>query len=534
MNRPIVQLILQTFSLVIGFMVWVILSSLIPFIKEDIALKPNQLAWLTAIPVILGSILRIPLGYVTNRMGARLTFAFSFLILLFPIYYISVANSYTDLLIGGFLLGIGGAVFSVGVTSLPKYYPRERHGFINGIYGAGNIGTAITSFFAPVVANAFGWTLTVRSYLILVAACIVLVFFMGDRREPKAVTPLMEQIKSVYRNEKLWFLCLFYFLTFGSFVAFTVYLPNFLVNQFQLDKVDAGIRTAGFIVLATVLRPLGGWLGDKFNAFKILMLVFGGLTLSGVLLSFKPEIVLFTVGCLSVAACAGIGNGTIFKLVPLYFSKQAGIVNGIVAAMGGLGGFFPPLMLTALFNLTGHYAIGFMALSEVALASLILVFWMFYQDKLVLKDRIFEHTGEGIMVTNTKGIITMVNPAFSSVTGYQPDEAIGKTPRILKSGRQSRDFYKQMWVSLKKSGFWQGEIWNKRKNGQIYLEWLTISAIKNEGGDVQNYVGMFSDITMRAKNSQESIKEKQGGISEQAFPPYNNVIGPSNDVLRTD
>lgn len=506
MHRPNVQLVLQTFSLVVGFMVWVILSSLVPFIAEDIALRSNQLALLTAIPVILGSILRVPLGYITNRVGARLTFAFSFLLLLFPVYFISVANSYADLIIGGFFLGIGGAVFSVGVTSLPKYYPRERHGFVNGIYGAGNIGTAVTTFFAPVAATALGWKITVQLYLILVTLCIVLIFVLGDRREPKTVTPLLEQLKTVYRNEKLWFLCLFYFITFGSFVAFTVYLPNFLVNQFHLDKVDAGIRTAGFIVLATVLRPVGGWLGDKINSFKILILVFGGLTLSGILLSFKPEITLFTLGCLSVAACAGIGNGTIFKLVPLYFSKQAGIVNGIVAAMGGLGGFFPPLILTTLFNLTGHYAIGFMALSEIALASLILVIWMFYQEKLALKDRIFQHTGEGIMVTDPKGIIMMVNPAFSAVTGYQPEEAIGKTPSILKSGRQGRDFYKKMWESLKQSGFWQGEIWNKRKNGQLYGEWLTISAIKNEGGDVQNYVGMFSDITNRAEGTQDLMK----------------------------
>jgi len=376
------QLAIQTTSLIVGFMVWVILSSLMPFIQDDIALTPNQITWISSIPVILGSILRIPFGFWTNRYGGRIMFAISFIFLLLPVYYISIADSFIDLLIGGLFVGIGGALFSIGVTSLPKYYPSEKHGLVNGIYGAGNIGTAVTAFLAPVLANHLGWVATVRLYLILLAAFALLNFSLGDRREPRVVASLKDQISQVYRSQKLWFLCIFYFLTFGSFVAFTIYLPNFLVSHFQLAKVDAGLRTAGFITLATLMRPIGGWLGDRFNPFKLLMIVFAGLTVAGVLLSFTLSLFLYTIGCLTVAFCAGVGNGVIFKLVPHYFSKQAGIVNGIVSAMGGLGGFFPPLLLTIVFNLTGHYAIGFMALSEVALASFILVMWLFYEEKV--------------------------------------------------------------------------------------------------------------------------------------------------------
>lgn len=247
------QLALQTLSLVIGFMCWVILSSLMSKIKLDISLTPNQIALVTAIPVILGSILRIPLGYWTNRYGARPMFFISFLILIFPVFYLSLANSFSDLIIGGLVLGIGGAVFSIGVTSLPKYYPKERHGFVNGIYGAGNIGTAVTSFSAPVLANALGWHNTVRLFLVPVILFALLNFLFGDRKEQKVNNPLLGQIRSVYKSEKLWFLSLFYFITFGSFVAFTVYLPNFLVSNFKLTIVDAGLRTAGFITLATVI-----------------------------------------------------------------------------------------------------------------------------------------------------------------------------------------------------------------------------------------------------------------------------------------
>jgi MFS transporter, NNP family, nitrate/nitrite transporter len=499
MKTQKLQLPVQTLSLVAGFMVWVILSSLMPFIKEDIQMSANQVAMATAIPVVLGSILRIPIGYWTNKFGARKLFFISFTLLLFPVYFISLADSYSDLLIGGLFVGIGGAIFSVGVTSLPKYFPKERHGFVNGIYGVGNLGTAISTFSAPVIASQFGWQTTVKFYLILLVAFAAINFFLGDKKEPKVVTPLGDQIKSVYKNQKLWALSLFYFLTFGSFVAFTIYLPNFLVSHFDLEKVDAGIRTAGFIALATFFRPIGGWLGDKFNSFIILMFVFAGMTISGILLSFMPSLTLYTIGCLAVAICAGIGNGTVFKLVPLYFSKQAGIVNGIVSAMGGLGGFFPPLMLAFLFNLTGHYAIGFMALSQVALASLIIVIWMYYQDKLSLAKNIVDHTIEGIMITDVKGNIEKVNPAFTTVTGYSPEEVMGKNPNILRSGEHEDDFYKDMWETIKENGFWQGEIWNKKKNGTVYPEWLTISPVKNEAGEIKNFVGMFSELTVKNK-----------------------------------
>jgi NNP family nitrate/nitrite transporter-like MFS transporter len=492
---PKLQLPLQTLNLVVGFMVWVLISSLMPFIKEDIVLTSSQLAWATAIPVVLGSLLRIPIGYLSNLLGARIVFFVSFILLLLPVFYVSQASSFTDLLIGGLFLGLGGAIFSVGVTSLPKYYPKEKHGFINGIYGAGNIGTAITTFAAPVIASVVGWSMAVQFYLILLATFALLNFFLGDRKEKKVKTPLVEQMKSVYRNEKLWLLSLFYFITFGSFVAFTIYLPNFLVSHFGLEKVDAGLRTAGFIALATLMRPIGGWMGDRFNSLVILMFVFGGFTFSAVLLSFAPAFGLYTLGCLTIATCAGVGNGVVFKLVPLYFNKQAGIVNGIVSAMGGLGGFFPPLILTILFSYTGHYAIGFMALSQFALASLILVVWMFYQDKLHLSSEIIENTVEGILVTDIHGVIRSINPSFTKLTGYNEKEVIGKTPAILKSGRQNSDYYREMWNQIKSDGFWQGELWNRKKNGDIYLEWLTISAIKNDAGEVKCYAGMFSDIT---------------------------------------
>lgn len=490
-----VQLPLQTLNLIVGFMVWVIISSLMPFIREDIQIPTSKLAIVTALPVVLGSVLRIPLGYYANIFGARVIFGISFILLLFPVYYISAASTFTDLIIGGLFLGIGGAVFSVGVTSLPKYYPKEKHGFVNGIYGIGNLGTAITTFSAPIIATQIGWSLTVKLYLILLLIFIILNVFLGDRQEPKVKTPIVEQIKGIYKNEKLWFFSLFYFITFGSFVAFTVYLPNFLVSNFDLTKVDAGMRTAGFIAVATFFRPIGGWLGDKFKPLSLLMMTFGIYTVAAIILAFSPSIHIYTVGCLAIALSAGIGNGVIFKLVPFYFNKQAGIANGIVSMMGGLGGFFPPLMLAAIHSLTGQYSIGFMLLSQVALVSLVLAVWLHYQGRLAMSSEVFDSTGQGIMVTDVDGLIQTVNPAFTALTGYSKDEVINHQPSILKSGRQSKEFYHQMWQNIKKQGSWQGTIWNKRKNGEEYLQWLNISAVKDETGEDVRYVATFSDLT---------------------------------------
>lgn len=495
MKKPGIQLSLQTTSLIVGFMVWVLISSLMPYIQKDILLTPGQASIVTAIPVILGSLLRVPIGFYTDRYGARAIFLISFIILLFPIFFISIANSFTDLVIGGLVLGIGGATFSIGVTSLPKYFPKEKHGLVNGIYGVGNIGTAFTTFSAPMFAEAIGWQNTVRLYLILIIVFCIFIFILGDRKESKKKKSMLLEIKSVYKNATLWILSLFYFITFGAFVAFTVFLPSFLVSYFELTPIDAGIRTAIFIIIATLLRPIGGYLADKFNAFIILLIVFIGITLSGILLSFSPNIGWYTVGALTVAVTAGIGNGTIFKLVPLYFSKQAGIVNGIISAMGGLGGFFPPLLLTTVNNMTGQYAIAFMLMSEFALVSFVIVIFMYYQDKLFISELIIKGTAEGVMVTDTDGKIIDVNPAFEKITGYVKEEVVGKNPSILSSGKHDANFYKMMWKNIKTKGHWQGEIWNKRKDGQIYQELLTISAIRNNTGDIQYYVGIFNDVS---------------------------------------
>ena len=375
-NLGKVQLPLQTFSLMAGFMVWSILAPLMPYITQDISVEEGQKAIILAIPVILGSILRIPIGYYTNLLGSRLVFLVSFIILLFPVFYLSQAHSTTGLMIAGFFIGLGGAIFSVGVTSIPKYFPKEKHGFANGIYGMGNLGTAVSSFLAPPIAGIIGWQHTVQLYLIVLLIFAVLMFIFGDKEEPKVKIPMISQTKQVINNYKLYYFSFWYFITFGAFVAFGLFLPNFLVSHFEIDKVDAGIRTGIFIAIATLLRPIGGMLGDKFNVLNVLKIFFIGLIAGAIVLSISHHLILFTIGCLTISVCAGIGNGLVFKLVPTYFTKEAGVVNGIVSMMGGLGGFFPPLMITLVTSLTGSNHLAFFMLAIFGVIALITMMHM--------------------------------------------------------------------------------------------------------------------------------------------------------------
>ena len=380
------QLTLQTLSLVVGFMAWSIIAPLMPFIKQDVNVTEGQISIILAIPVILGSVLRVPFGYLTNIVGAKWVFFTSFIVLLFPIFFLSQAQTPGMLMASGFFLGVGGAIFSVGVTSVPKYFPKEKVGLANGIYGMGNIGTPVSSFLAPPIAGIIGWQTTVRSYLIIIALFALIMFIFGDTQERKIKVPLMAQMKTLSKNYKLYYLSYWYFITFGAFVAFGIFLPNYLVNHFGIDKVDAGIRSGVFIALATFLRPIGGILGDKFNAVKVLMIDFVVMIIGAIILGISDHIALFTVVCLTISICAGIGNGLIFKLVPSYFLNEAGSANGIVSMMGGLGGFFPPLVITYVANLTGSSHLAFIFLAVFGCIALFTMRHLYQKEYGSLKN----------------------------------------------------------------------------------------------------------------------------------------------------
>ena len=367
-------LVLATLAFALCFSVWGLIAPLAPLFRETYGLSNTQVGFLLAVPVILGSLLRIPAGIVTDRYGARIVFPWLLLLLVVPIIFAALSRSYGTLIGAGFLLGMSGASFAVGIPFVASWFPAHKQGFALGIYGMGNIGTAVAALAAPRVAAGLGWPYAFWIFTPLVVAFAAIFWLVG--RESPRFTPrratFVERTRVLVDRPVSWLLVFFYFVTFGGFIAMGNFLPSFLTATHGLTQTDAGARTAGFVVMATVARPLGGWLADRWRGTSVLNLVFVLEALFAIVLAFEPGMIGVTIGFLGSAVALGIGNGAVFKLVAELFPKETGTLAGLVGAAGGLGGFFPPLVLGLVRDVTGSYAIAFMLLSEFALAGLII------------------------------------------------------------------------------------------------------------------------------------------------------------------
>ncbi len=383
------MLALATLAFLVSFAVWGLVSPLAPVFRERYGLSGIEVGLLVAIPVLLGSLGRIPLGLLTDRFGGRLVFTALLVAMLVPLALVGLTNSYPALLGASLLLGIAGASFAVGVPFVSRWFPPERQGMALGIYGAGSGGTAISSFFAPRLADSIGWRATVWVFLPAVAVMAVAFWLLGRDAPGPAQAPqsLGERFGVMRRRPVAWVLALFYFVSFGGLVAMSVYLPTLLVDAYGLSRTDAGARTAGFVVLATLCRPLGGTLADRMPASAILNAVFLVVAALAIVLAFGPNFAVLTIAVLGIAAALGFGNGAVFKMVAELFPKETGTVTGVVGAAGGLGGFFPPLVVGAVFDVTGSYAIGFMLLSEFALGCLIVNLLALQRHALMLEPK---------------------------------------------------------------------------------------------------------------------------------------------------
>jgi MFS transporter, NNP family, nitrate/nitrite transporter len=359
---------LGTISFTVCFAAWGLVAAFAPRFREACHLTTSQTALLVAIPVLLGSLARIPMGILTDRFGGRTIFSILMAAVAVPVWIVPDQSTYSGLLIVAFLLGLAGSSFAIGVGYVSRWTPAERQGSVLGVYGLGNIGQSAAVFLGPVIAARVGMASVYHGVAIMLVVWAV-AFRLLARNAP---APAMAQRKGlgvmieVLTREKLsWLLSTFYFVTFGGFVAFSIYLPTLLKDEFHLSPADAGFRAAGFVVLATLLRPLGGWLSDRIGGARVLSAVFLGVAPFALLMAWSSMIP-FTVGALGCAALLGLGNGAVFKLVPQYFPAQTGTVTGLVGAMGGLGGFFPPLLLAFFRSRTGAIWPGFALLGIAA------------------------------------------------------------------------------------------------------------------------------------------------------------------------
>jgi NNP family nitrate/nitrite transporter-like MFS transporter len=365
-GSPWRNLALATLSMALGFAAWGLISAFAPTFRSQFGLSAQSTAFLVAVPVLLGSLARLPFGVLTDRFGGRLIFTLLFASVAVAAWLVPQARSYEQLLVFAFLLGIAGASFAIGIGFSSRWFPPEKQGTALGIYGLGNMGHSAAVFLGPVVAASYGRDAVFYTVAALCALWAVL-FFTLARNAPGTVRPpSFAAMFKVLTTERLsWALAAFYFLTFGGFVAFSVYLPTLLRDEFGLSAADAGFRTAGFVVLATLMRPLGGALSDQIGGARVLSGVLAGVVPFALLLMW-PSMLPFTVGALGCAALLGAGNGAVFKLVPEFFPQSIATVTGLVGAIGGLGGFFPPLLLGFFRDQTGVVWPGFGLLALTA------------------------------------------------------------------------------------------------------------------------------------------------------------------------
>jgi NNP family nitrate/nitrite transporter-like MFS transporter len=373
------MLVLATLGFALNFWAWALVSPLAPGLREDLGLSVVQQSVMVALPVLVGSVGRIPVGALTDRYGGRAMFPVVTLLTAVPVLALTVAESYPLLLVVGFVLGIGGTAFAIGMPLLAGWYPPQRRGFAFGIYGAGTVGTAMATFTTVPLRDRLGEDapfLIVAAALVGYAAVAALLVRDGPSGAGRgggwgAGGSALQASREALRLPVTWYLSFLYAVGFGGFVAFSVYLPAYLRIAYDLVDTDAGARTAGFVVVAVLARPVGGWLSDRWHPSTVVVGAFGTTAVLAVVAAFTPPLIpVGTVAFLGIAGCLGAAAGAVFAFVgKLAPADRVGSVTGIVGAAGGLGGFFPPLVMGAVYAIDDSYAIGLMLLSDVALAA---------------------------------------------------------------------------------------------------------------------------------------------------------------------
>jgi NNP family nitrate/nitrite transporter-like MFS transporter len=367
-------LALATLAFFVCFYAWSLLGPLAPGLQKQLHLTEVQVGWMVAIPVVMGSLMRIPMGILTDRLGARRVFPALMVASAIPLAALALWHqSYWALVVFGFLMGLAGSSFAVGVPFVSRWYAGRGQGGALGLYGMGTGGTVVAALTAPALAARLG-----AGAPFAVSAIALLAMGAGfawtAREAPGDVRPSANPLAplAVFRSDaRAWALTLFYFLAFGGFVAMFLYLPKLLVGVYGLSPTDASARAAGFALLAVLARPLGGWLADKIGAATVLLVSFAGsAVLAAALTGFYQQIAPLTAACLTLAVAFGLGTGAVFKMVGEEFPGSVGAVTGVVGAAGGLGGFFPPIVLATVKAATGSYALAFLLLSATAVACL--------------------------------------------------------------------------------------------------------------------------------------------------------------------
>ncbi len=357
-----------------SFMVWVLLGALAVQMSADLGLNATEKGFMVALPVLAGALLRVVFGILVDRLRPRRAGIIGQLIVILglSVAWLAGITSYHGTLALGLILGVAGASFAVALPLASRWYPPQYQGVALGIAGAGNSGTVFASLFAPGLAAAFGW----RNVLAFAAIPLIVafgVYLVAAKDSPTAPPPKKwSEYLAVLRMGDAWWFMFFYAVTFGGFVGLASSLAIYFNTEYGLDAVKAGYFTAGCVFVGSFVRPIGGALADRIGGIRTLSFMYAGAALMLIIVSFRPHSV---YAALSLFACGmlafGMGNGSVFQLVPQRFRHEIGVMTGLVGMTGGVGGFFLASSLGVSKQLTGTYQAGLLGFASLAVLALI-------------------------------------------------------------------------------------------------------------------------------------------------------------------
>jgi NNP family nitrate/nitrite transporter-like MFS transporter len=388
---------MSTLAFTICFMVWMMFAVLGVPIAELLQLNQTQFGLLAATPVLSGSLIRLPLGMLTDRFGGRIVFFVLMLVCVLPIYMISQATQYWHFLVLGLFVGLAGGSFSVGIAYVAKWFGKQNQGFAMGIFGAGNAGAALTKFVAPAIIAAASWQMVPKVYSAIMFITALLFWFLTfekDEHRLRSSVPLGEQLRAL-KDPKVLRYCQYYSIVFGGYVALALWMTHYYVEEYGFTLQTAALLAAAFSLPGGILRAMGGWMSDKWGAQSVTWWV---LWVSWICLFFlsypQTEMTIQTVngpqsfslglnvyvftGLLFIMGIAfAFGKASVFKYIANDYPDNLGAISGIVGLAGGLGGFILPIMFGALVDLTGVRSSSFMLMYGVVGVSLI---WMYFSE----------------------------------------------------------------------------------------------------------------------------------------------------------
>jgi len=380
-------LALSTIAFTACFAVWTIFSIIGVEIQKELALSEFEFGLLVATPVLTGSVIRLILGVWTERWGGRLVFTLQMLAAAAATWALTWATTYTGYLIAALGIGLAGGSFIIGVAYVSRWYGPGRQGMALGVFGAGNVGAAVTKFLAPFVMVAMGWHGVAQVWAIALAVIGVLFYVLAkddpqlaERRASGTRAPSLREQFAPLAKLQVWRFSLYYFFVFGAFMALALWLPHYLIDVYAVDVRTAGAAAALFSLSASVFRAYGGALSDRFGARTVLYWCFGFSIVLLFMLSYPPsdytihgrngpitfstEMGLwpFVATVFALGFFMSLGKAAVYKHIPVYYPRHVGAVGGLVGMIGGLGGFVLPMVFGVLLDVTGVYTSCFMFL----------------------------------------------------------------------------------------------------------------------------------------------------------------------------